>query len=150
MDILTRALRAFAGLLTVFAGYFLMAAEGWGEPLDHMFVERLLIGGLMIVIGFWFILSAVLSPSPRPMLDDASRSDRAAPPAGGIDSTAAQGPSRLIVHPLSRTTGRLSLAQTAEPAGPEGEETPGMLAARALLMVAEGCDPQTAPTHAQS
>jgi tetratricopeptide (TPR) repeat protein len=64
MGILVRVLTLLFGLAVGFAGYFLMAAEGWPEPLEHMALERGVLGGLIVVLGLSLVWSA-FKPKPR-------------------------------------------------------------------------------------
>jgi hypothetical protein len=49
--------------LLAFAGYFVMAAQGWPAPLDAMRLERGVIGGLILTLG---LLCAVATCLPEP------------------------------------------------------------------------------------
>jgi|GEM_PF-5575264 exonuclease VII small subunit len=64
MNFLVRVLSLLVGVATAFAGYFIMAAEGWPEPLEHMFVERSAIGGSVALLGAALCWSA-FKPTPR-------------------------------------------------------------------------------------
>ncbi len=65
MGILVRALALIGGLAVGFAGYFLMAAEGWPEPFESMLVERIVLGAVIGALGLALIWSA-FKPAPRP------------------------------------------------------------------------------------
>ena len=58
MDLPIRILKVLGGIAAGFIGYFLMAAEGWGEPLESMLAGRLIIGSLIALLGLALIWSA--------------------------------------------------------------------------------------------
>ncbi|HVY35527.1 MAG TPA: hypothetical protein VG960_14030 [Caulobacteraceae bacterium] len=64
MGILVRVLALVSGLAVGFAGYFLMAAEGWPEPFQSMVIERTVLGGLVFVLGLALIWTA-FKPAPK-------------------------------------------------------------------------------------
>ena len=117
MKIHERILRLFLGLTTAFAGYFVMAAEGWSEPLEDMFYQRVAVGALIGLIGIWTISSALHASSEielKPQSKPPSEEPRYAAPA---DSEA-----KLIVLPEFAA-----------------DEPLGVRAARALLVAAAAC-----------
>ncbi len=65
MGILVRVLEFFSGIAVAFAGYFIVAAQGWPEPLQSMTIEREVLGGLIAVLGLALIWSA-FKPKSRP------------------------------------------------------------------------------------
>lgn len=65
MGILVRVLEFFSGIAVAFAGYFVMAAQGWPEPLQSMTIEREVLGGLIAVLGLALVWSA-FKPKSRP------------------------------------------------------------------------------------
>lgn len=64
MGILVRVLALVGGLAVGFAGYFLMAAEGWPEPFQSMTVERSVWGSLVLVLGLALVWAA-FKPEPK-------------------------------------------------------------------------------------
>lgn len=64
MGILVRVLALVGGLAVGFAGYFLMAAEGWPEPFQSMTVERSVWGSLVFVLGLALVWAA-FKPEPK-------------------------------------------------------------------------------------
>jgi hypothetical protein len=94
-----------------------MAAEGWGEPLQGMFYQRVATGALIGLIGIWIISSAlhtsseiVLKPQRQPLSETP------------IPEQPAEADPKLIVLPEFAA-----------------DEPLGIRAARALLTAAAAC-----------
>ena len=64
MDILSRILAFVGGVAVGFAGYFLMAADGWPQPFQDMVLERGVVGGLILLLGLALIWTS-FKPAPR-------------------------------------------------------------------------------------
>lgn len=64
MGILVRILEFFSGIAVTYAGYFIISAVGWPEPIQSMVFERKVIGGLIVALGLALIWSA-FKPKPR-------------------------------------------------------------------------------------
>lgn len=117
MKVLARVLKAIGGALSAFAGYFIVAAEGWGEPLESMTLERGVIGGLVAVLGLALIWRAI---RPRPS-QSAPRSAAALEPAAPT-APITQAPEPEPESELEPAPAPLEAAHPApEPEAPEPE-----------------------------
>jgi tetratricopeptide (TPR) repeat protein len=119
MDILSRILTFVGGMAVGFAGYFLMAAEGWPPPFQDMVLERGVVGGLILLLGLALIWTA-FKPMPR-------KAPASHAPAPRDIFTLAPGPAATVSPPQA-------------PAEPSHHASPP-------APVAQEHEPEAAPAH---
>lgn len=124
MGIFVAIAKLIGSFLLAFIGYFIMAAVGWGEPLESMVMERRFVGGVIILLG---LLCAVVSLAPKkkpkraspatlaPLTEDAPE-PAAAEPAPELEPFAAE------PDPVPDPIPEIEPEPETEPEGPQPEE----------------------------